>query len=100
MAFYEWTHDDRPNGKCLTVKELRELLAELPDDCQLVPNQVGNVAIYHGWPLGRQMCDGYIDFGTGEVSLSAPGVYGEVVPLPDTEPKPGVKTGLTPPGAP
>jgi len=95
MAFYEWRMDDRPNGKCLRAKKLKELLAEVPDDCLVVTSPVGNLALYHGSPLGRQMCDGVIDFGFEEVSLSPPGKFGpkEIDPLIDLR-------RATPPAAP
>jgi len=48
--------------KHVSVGKLKELLAGVPDDCHLVANQVGNLAIYRGSVEEQEMCDGAIAF--------------------------------------
>jgi len=58
----------------LTVRELKELLTEVPDDFQLVPNKVGNLAIYPAAAEEREICLcfdcilGAVDLGDESVS--------------------------------
>jgi hypothetical protein len=46
----------------ISAGKLKELLAGVPDDCRLVANRVGNLAIYRGSVEEQEMCDGAIEF--------------------------------------
>jgi hypothetical protein len=46
-------------SKWLTAGRLKALLGELPDDCRIVPNRVGNLAIVSA---DGETFEGFIDF--------------------------------------
>lgn len=46
--------------KWITVGKLKEILSELNDDLELLPNQVGNLSVFS--PPAESKCHGVIDF--------------------------------------
>lgn len=54
-----------PPVKRLTVAQLQAALAQVPRGHWLVPNQVGNLAVYKE-SNGQILYTGYIDFRNGE----------------------------------
>ena len=66
-------NDVRP--KWLTVAQLRRVLMSMPDDLQLIPNSVGNIAVCREDVTIQRLGEyvGYIDFlGEGEYVENRP----------------------------
>lgn len=62
---------DRQSGvKVLTVKKLKELLAQIPEDNFIEVNSVGNLLITDSFPFNRHSKNiGYVDFHSEVVEI-------------------------------
>jgi len=54
--------DDYDAPKYLTVKQLKEVLEQIPEDYLILPNRVGNLAVYKGSKLEEAEFAGYVSF--------------------------------------
>ncbi len=50
--------------RSLTAGKLKAVLADMPDDYELIMNGLGNITVYG--PPGESSYKGYIDFGQAE----------------------------------
>ena len=46
----------------MTVKKLKEILKDMPDEWEIAPNKVGNLSVYSSKEFIYSTFKGYIDF--------------------------------------